>query len=253
MHSRHLLAAGLKSSFHIGTAFCLSLLVAAPSLAQTPSVDELVAKNIAARGGLEKLQAINSSKITGTVSTQGMDIPITVLTKRPNKMRQDLTMQGQSIVQAFDGTTVWAMNPMMGPGAQPVEGPQADALKSRALFDGPLVGFKERGDTLEVVGQADVEGVKTWKLKLANKEGRAMHIFLDAETGLEKQMSATMEQNGMTMEFDTILSDYQPADGVPVARSMKTLMGGQPVAAVTITSVEYNVPIEDSVFVMPAK
>jgi outer membrane lipoprotein-sorting protein len=244
MKSRHPFAA-------LGV-LCLALLAAAPALAQ-PSADELVAKNLAARGGREKLQSLETMKMVGNATFQGMDMPMTLITKRPNKMRQELTMQGQAIVQAFDGTTVWVQNPMMGPGAQPIEGPQADALKTQALFDGPLVGYKERGDTLEVVGEAEVEGTKVWKLKLARKDGRAMHIFLDADTGLEKQMSATMEQNGMTMEFDTIFSDYQPADGVQVARSMKTMMGGQPMATVKITSVEYNVPIEDSIFVMPAK
>jgi outer membrane lipoprotein-sorting protein len=234
-------------------AVCLALLVAVPASAQTPSADELVAKNLAARGGAAKLQSLNTMKLVGDASFQGMDMPMTLVTKRPNKMRQELTMQGQSIVQAFDGTTVWVQNPMLGPGAQPIEGPQADALKTQAIFDGPLVGYKERGDTLEVVGPADVEGTKVWKLKLTRKDGRAMHIFLDAETGLEKQMSATMEQNGMTMEFDTIFSDYQPTDGVLVARSMKTLMGGNPMATVKIKSVEYNQPIDDSVFVMPPK
>ena len=246
MHSRHL-------SRHAGTAFCLALLAAAPSFAQTPSADDLVAKNLAARGGQEKLQSLNTMKITGDVSFQGMDMPMTLLTKRPNKMRQELTMQGQAMVQAFDGATVWVSNPMLGPGAQPIEGAQADALKTQALFDGPLVGYKERGDTLEVVGQAEVDGAKAWKLKLSRKDGRAMYILLDAETGLERQWSMTMEQNGLSMELDTIIGDYQPVDGIQVARSMRTMMDGKPMGTVKITSVEHNVPIDDAVFVMPAK
>ena len=74
--------------FRIGAILGLALLVAAPSSAQTPTADELVAKNIAARGGEEKLKSLNTIKMTGTVSAQGMDMPITLLTKRPNKMRQ---------------------------------------------------------------------------------------------------------------------------------------------------------------------
>ena len=235
----------------IGAIFGLALLVAAPSSAQTPTADELVAKNIAARGGEEKLKSLNTIKITGTVSAQGMEMPITLLTKRPNKMRQELSMQGQSIVQAFDGETVWASNPMMGPGARAVEGPQADALKNQALFDGPLLGYKERGDTVEVVGPAEVDGAKAWKLKVARKDGRAFHIFLDASTFLERQWSVTMEQNGLTMELDTFFQDYQPVDGVQMARAMRTVIGGNPAASVKIDSVEFNVPVDDGVFVMP--
>lgn len=237
--------------FRIGAILGLALLVAAPSYAQTPTAEELVAKNLAARGGLEKLQSLNTMKVTGTVAFQGMEMPMTLLTRRPNKMRQELTMQGQSIVQAFDGQTVWASNPMLGPGARALEGPQADALKNQALFDGPLVGYKERGDTIELVGPAEVEGAKAWKLKVARQDGRSMFIFLDATTFLERQWSVTMEQNGLTMEVDTIIGDYQPVDGVQVARSMRTIMGGNPMGTLKIASVEFNVPVDDSVFVMP--
>jgi outer membrane lipoprotein-sorting protein len=101
------------------------------------------------------------------------------------------------------------------------------------------------------VGPADVGGAKAWKLKLTRKDGKAMHIYLDADTGLEKQWSATMEQNGLTMEIDTIMSDHQPIDGIQVARTMRTLVGGQAMGTLTVSSVEFNVPIEDSEFTMP--
>lgn len=235
----------------VGAALMLTA-AAGLAAAQTPSVDELVAKHLAARGGLEKLQSVNTMRLQGTMNIQGMDMPLTVLSKRPNKMRQEMTMQGQKVVQAYDGETVWAINPMMGSTSpQAIQGPPADAVKSQSLFDGPLVGYKERGDTLEVVGPADVAGARTWKLKLTRQDGKAMHIYLDAETGLEKQWSATMEQGGMTMEIDTIMSDHQPVDGIQVARSMRTLVGGQAMGALTVSSVEFNVPIEDAVFSMP--
>jgi outer membrane lipoprotein-sorting protein len=179
-------------------------------------------------------------------------MPLVVLTKRPNKMKQEMSMQGQKVVQAFDGQTVWGVNPMMGSTApRAIEGPAADALKTQSIFDGPLVGYKERGDTLEVVGPADVEGTKTWKLKLTRKDGKAMHIFLDADTGLDKQWTATMDQNGMSMEIDTVMTEYQATDGILVARSMRSLMGGQQVAAVKFATVEFNLPIDDSEFAMP--
>ncbi len=60
-----------------------------------------------------------------------------------------------------------------------------------------------------------------------------------------------MDQNGLTMEIETLITDYQPTDGVMVARSIRSLMGGQQVAAVKFATVEFNVPVDDSEFVMP--
>jgi len=233
-------------------ALAAAMLVANLAAAQSPSADELVAKNLAARGGEDKLKGLNSTRLTGTLSVQGMDMPLIVVTKRPNKMKQEMTMSGQKIIQAFDGQTVWGVNPMMGSTTpRALEGGQADVIKNQSLFDGPLVGYKERGDTLEVVGPEDVEGTKTWKLKLTRQDGKIMHIFLDADTGLEKQWAASMDQGGMTMEVNTVLSDYQATDGLMIARSMRTMVGGQQMASLKITNVEFNPPIDDAEFVMP--
>ena len=235
-------------------ALCGTLLLSIPLAGQTPTADELVAKYLTARGGMDKIKSVNTARISGTLSAQGMDMPFTMTTKRPNRMRQEITMQGASMIQAFDGTTVWMVNPMMGsPEPRALEGPQADLIKNQAVFDGPLVGYKERGDTLEVVGPADVDGAKGWKVKLTRQNGQSMQIVLDADTGLERQYIATLEQNGLQQEVQTFMSDYQATDGLQVARTMRTMMNGQQVVGLKFDTVEFNVPVEDAFFSMPAK
>ena len=231
------------------------VLVASAARAQTPSVDEIVAKNLAARGGLDKLRSLQTMKMTGTINVQGMDMPLTVMTKRPNLLFQEMTMQGQRMVSAFDGAKVWAINPMLGPGPRELTGTQADMIRDQASFDGPLVSYKDHGDTLEMAGSADLGGAKAWKLKLTRKlGGRTMFIYVDADTGLEKQWSTTVDQGGMTIDVDTVMLDYQPTpEGVLVARSMRTLIGGQQQGLLKVLTVQYNVPIEDAAFQMPAK
>ena len=231
------------------------VLAASAARGQTPTVDEIVAKNLAARGGLDKLRSVQTMKMTGTINVQGMDMPLTVMTKRPNLLFQEMTMQGQRMVSAFDGAKVWAINPMLGPGPRELTGQQADMIRDQASFDGPLVNYKDRGDTLEMAGSADLGGAKAWKLKLTRKiGGRSMFIYVDADTGLEKQWSATVDQSGMTIDVDTVMLDYQPTpEGVLVARSMRTLVGGQQQGLLKVLTVEYNVPIEDAAFQMPAK
>jgi len=231
------------------------VLAASAARAQAPTVDEIVAKNLAARGGLDKLRGLQTMKMTGTINVQGMDMPLTVMTKRPNLLFQEMTMQGQRMVSAFDGAKVWAINPMLGPGPRELTGAQADMIRDQASFDGPLVNYKDRGDTLEMAGSADLGGTKAWKLKLTRKiGGRSMFIYVDADTGLEKQWSATVDQSGMTIDVDTVMLDYQPTpEGVLVARSMRTLVGGQQQGLLKVLTVEYNVPIEDAAFQMPAK
>src|SRR5260221_5628909 len=118
------------------------VLAASPSArAQTPSAEDIVAKNLTARGGEDKLRGVSTMKMTGTITAQGMQMPLTVMTKRPNRMLQETTVQGTRMVSAFDGEHAWAINPMLGSN-QPTEltGMQADNLKDQSTFDGPLVG-----------------------------------------------------------------------------------------------------------------
>src|SRR5215475_5702570 len=84
------------------------VLAASAARAQAPSAEDIVAKNLAARGGADKLRAISTMKMTGTVSAQGMEMPLTVMTKRPNRMLQETTVQGTRMVSAFDGERAWA-------------------------------------------------------------------------------------------------------------------------------------------------
>jgi outer membrane lipoprotein-sorting protein len=230
------------------------VLAASPAArAQTPTAEDLVARNLAARGGEDKLRGVSTMKMTGTVSAQGMQMPITVMTKRPNRMLQETIVQGTRMVQAFDGERAWAINPMLGSN-QPTElnGTQAESLKDQSTFDGPLVGYKERGDTLELAGPADIAGGKAWKLRLTRKNGRSMFIYLDAQTYLEKEWSTTVDQNGMSMDFETVMSDYAPTpEGIMVARTLRTMVGGQQQGMLKVLTVEFNTPIDDTAFKKP--
>ena len=246
---------------------CTMFAAALPVLAQTPTVDELLAKNLAARGGAEKLKAISTRKVTGKVTVQvqmppgaqqqaqpapqTLELPMQVLAKRPNLMLQEMRMQDRRVVTAFDGQQAWAINPMIGTSAQLLQGVQADLIRDQAQFDGPLAYARQRGDKMELLGKEDIEGVSAWKLAITH-EDKTTTVYLDEKTGLERKVSASVNQGGTQLLVESVISDYQPVDGIMVPRKVQTLVGGQTQATVTIENVEFNVPIEDAQFKMPA-
>src|ERR1700720_2960926 len=89
----------------ITLALFLTFLFAVQASAQT--VDELIKKNIDARGGIQKLKAIKSIKATGKMTQQGLEIPISVQQKRPSMVRVDVTFQGKSFAQGYNGEIGW--------------------------------------------------------------------------------------------------------------------------------------------------
>jgi outer membrane lipoprotein-sorting protein len=220
--------------------------------AAAPTVDELLAKNTTARGGADKLKAIDTRKITGSVSAQGMDMTMTVYSKRPNLMLQEMEVAGRKIVTAFDGQKAWAINPMMGDTPQQLTGVQAELLGEQANFEGPLALARQRGDKMEVVGGESVEGENTWKLAITH-DSRVTTVFIDQNTGLERKVSSNVTDGGMQLLIESFISDYQPTpEGIMVPRQVRTMIGGQQQTAVKISKIEFNVPIDEAMFKMPS-
>ena len=247
---------------------CSLLAAALPALAQTPTVEDLLAKNLESRGGAEKLGPSRPARSPGKVTVQvqmppgartqpaqpapqTLQMPMQVLAKRPNLMLQEMRMQDRRVVTAFDGQQAWAINPMIGASAQLLQGVQADLIRDQAQFDGPLAYARQRGDKMEVLGKEAIEGSPAWKLAITH-EDKTTTVYLDEKTALERKVSASVNQGGTQLLVESLISDYQPVDGIMVPRKVQTLVGGQTQATVSIEKIEFNVPIEDTEFKMPA-
>jgi outer membrane lipoprotein-sorting protein len=239
-------------SMLFGLAALVVTLVPAGAAAQT--VDEIVAKNLTAKGGVPALKAVRAMRISATVKpTPEIEIPVTITTARPNKLKQESSVQGQQIIMAFDGTTAWSINPLMGVDTpRPIEGPELDSLRSQADMDGPLVDYKTKGTTVELVGTETVEGKKTNKLKITRKDGQSQELFLDADTGLEVKAISQVVRQGQTLTVESYFSDYRAVSGLTMAHTIRQKMMGQDVAF-TVNKVEILPEVDDAIFKMPGK
>src|ERR1041384_6847960 len=85
-----------------------------PLLAHAITADELIAKNVAARGGADKLKAIATLKITGTYKPGGgVEFGVVNYNKR-GMARDEYSLQGLTVIQAYDGKDGWQVNPFQG-------------------------------------------------------------------------------------------------------------------------------------------
>jgi outer membrane lipoprotein-sorting protein len=231
----------------------LSALLAVAAGAQT--LDEVLAKYYEARGGLDKIAAVDTAKITGTMTMgPGVEAPFTWYWKRPNKLRVEFTVQGQTGVQAYDGTTAWMYLPFMGktePEKMPDE--QIKNMEDQADFEGALVNWKEKGNEVELVGEESIEGTDAYKLKITRKSGDVDYDYLDAEYYLEIKSEGTRTMRGQPIEFESSIGDYKEVDGLMIPFSVTSKAKGAPAGqTVTFKTVELNVPVDDSIFAMPA-
>ena len=217
----------------------------------TPGADDLVAKNIAAKGGAEKLRGVMSVRTTGRMKSGRGLSTITVWTRRPNSMRQEMTTDGQAVVTGFDGTSFWAVNPIMGPGAREVTGPAADRAREEAEdFDSVLLDYREKGYAVEVVPSA--AGASP-HLRVTKKNGKVRDIYLDPATVLEQRITTEITQGGRTATVATDFSNYKAVDGMMVPFTIRQSVNGQVQGEVTYDRVQFNLPFDDALFKVPAK
>lgn len=231
--------------------FLAVLALAAPSVhAQT--VDEIVAKNIQAKGGDQLLRSTNTVRTTGSGTMQGSKITITTTSKRPYFVRNEMALAGQTMVMGFDGTTAW-MAPAGLP-AQPIPaGPQTEGLKRNSQIDSPLFDYKAKGTKIELGAPVTEAGRKLHHLIVTPKGSPAMHYYLDAETGLESKMVIDTEDGGQTIRMEMRFSDFRPIEGRMVPFTVAQFVNGNQVGEMKFQKIEFNVPIDDALFKMPAK
>ena len=241
----------IKRTVVVFAAFALVTFGAAVAPSAAQSVDEIVARHYATKGGAEKWKSIQTQVISGTAWGQGTEVGMTIYTKRPNLFRQEIVIDipGQGplfVVTVFDGVAAWASDPMSGSEAL-LQAPAAEAAAARdqADVDGGLLDYQAKGHTVELVGTETLNDAQVHHLKVTRKDQPVQHYYLDVDTALEVKI---VTEAGAGPESVTLLSDYKAVDGVQVAHLVSFSQGGVPVGELRVESVEFNVALDEGLF-----
>jgi len=227
---------------------------AAGASAQT--ADEIIAKYVKTIGGMDKIQAVKTMRRTGKVIVGGgFEIPMVEENKRPNSVRQDITIQGLVGTNAYDGKVGWKIEPWQGKKDPEALGEaELKGILEEADFDGPLVNYKEKGNKVEFVGMDEVEGTDTFKLKVTLADGETRFFYMDTDYYVPIKIETKRIIRGNEIEIETVLGDYKEVAGWYLPWSVEVgAKGSQFKQKIAIDKIEANVSLDDSRFTMPKK
>lgn len=220
------------------------------------AVDEIVSKNIEAKGGGDALHALQSLRLSGKMLVQQGQIQLAYLQlkKRPEEVRSEATLQGMTQVEAYDGKEGWKISPFFGrKDPERMSADDVKALAEDAEIDGPLVDWKAKGSAVEYLGTEEVDGTLAHKLKVVRKNGDVSFVYLDPDHFLEIRILTQRVKHGAYEEVETDLGDYEKSAGVFVPTSIESGRKGDPdKQKIIIDKVEANVPVDDATFHFPA-
>jgi len=275
-----------KSLVVLVNCISLALVISVFAAGDTPTASNLSAaaivdRNVAARGGLQAWRAVQTMLMEGklgaggnqravlSVPNQGpkpslktlqrpvdeTQLPFVMEMKRPRKMRIELTFNGQTAVQVFDGNNGWKLRPFLN--RRVVEPYTADEMQSESIqsdLDGPLIDYAAKGTKIELAGMEKVEDRDTYKLKLTLKSGQSIHVWIDAQTFLEAKIEGQPRRlDGIDHPVEVYYRDYRPVKGlqIPYVLETKVLQVAQKSARLKDPAVPPEKILLDKVMVNP--
>ena len=224
--------------------------------ASSQTADELISKNIQAKGGMDAIKAIKTVRMAGRLDAAGgFTGRVGQENMRPNLLRETFSLQGMTAVQAYDGSTAWQIQPFGGHKDPQLMGD--DDVRDLLIdsdFDGPLVDYKAKGNAVEYLGHDTLDGDDVLRLKVTLKNGDIVYYYLDPDTFLEIRRERQEFVRGSVRENVTDLGSYKSVGGVMFPFSVAGGPKNDPSSwqNVTYKTIEVNVSLANSDFALPA-
>jgi hypothetical protein len=233
----------------------LSAAIVGPAAARAQTADQVLARYLQARGGAEKIHAVETLRLTGRLTLPDVEAPLLVELKRPNRMRTEFVFQGKTGVRAYDGRNAWMILPVLGMD-QPQPMPPEDAREAREQADvdlSPLVDPSAKGFTVELLGRENALGKESFKVLVRSRDGQVRTMYLDARSYLVTRIEETRQIEGKGEEFETLVGDYRTVAGLVFPHVIEVgPKRGDDRQKFIFDKIEVNVPMDDARFAAPA-
>ncbi|MCB0704059.1 MAG: hypothetical protein KDC34_02070 [Saprospiraceae bacterium] len=207
---------------------------------QAQDADEVIAAYLEVTNGA-KWSEFSAMRMTGSSVNQGMEFPISVVAMRPNLQKVEVSIQGKSFVDSYDGEVAWSINPFMG-GTEPTKKNEEETAEAALNnFEPELLNWRDKGHTVTYDGAEEVEGTDCHRLKLVKANGDEEYYFFDKETAVLIMQRSYIKSGPMKGQaVETYMSDYDEVNGIYIAFTLEQKVGGQTFMQMTAETIELD-------------
>jgi outer membrane lipoprotein-sorting protein len=222
------------------------------------SVEQIIERNAAARGGLAAWHDAKTLSVAGEIDAGGKPnhvLPYALKEKRPHKSRLEITFKDQTSIQVFDGAQGWKVRPFLNRSdVEPYTAAEAkSATSAEQDLDGPLVDHAAKGTQVTLAGTDTIEGHPAYKLLLTFRGGAKRNLWIDAASFLELKMDGEPRKlDGKMHAVAVYFRDYKVEHGLNLPHTQETTVEGyKQTYKMTVTRVAVNEPLDDGLFQKP--
>jgi len=230
------------------------LLALSVNISNAQSVDEVIDKYTLAMGGLESINKIKTARITGNLVSQGSSYLITIHILNGKSMLTEVTVNGQTVINAYDKGKGWKKNPFENIHT-PTEVKTADdlaLLKLQTNLANNLMDYKKRGHQVVLAGQEDIDSIKTYKIILTSKDDGKKNIYYIGTTDYMLVRSDSKQKiQGKEYDAQTYYSDTKDINGLKFSAHFVRKIDGIVFQEVTYDKIELDIPLDEKLFSIP--
>ena len=218
---------------------------------QAQTLDQVLERHYKATGQ-EKIAEVKTFYVKAKMSMMGMEMPMTIQMKKPDKFKIEMDVMGQKILQGFDGESGWMKNPMVGAGVTDLKGADLKQAMNQADLEGELYNYAKKGHSAELIGKVNLDGNEAYRVKLTNADESVKDYYIDGNTYLITKVKAKVETMGQTIDIETKILDYKDIEGVKIGSKMEVSspMGTQ---TMVMEEIKLNENMDDSIFARPTE
>jgi outer membrane lipoprotein-sorting protein len=223
-----------------------------------PTAEQIIEKNVAARGGIEawrKIEALGWAGHIERANAPGQRVEFLMQQKRPNKTRFQAVFNNQVSTRIFDGSKGWKMRPARDgqPDVQPYNAVELNFARDGQVIDGPLLDYAAKGNAVTLEGSDTVEGHAAWRLSVSLPSGYSQRVWIDAETFLDvKTERRNIGAKGQATTVTVFYRDYRTIEGLTMPMLIETGDASNPaVDQMIIEKVAINPDLPEKLFEQP--
>lgn len=231
------------------------LFLVSVQFASAQTVDEVIDKYMAARGGKEKLNAIKSIYMEGSQEMMSAEIAVKIIKEQNKLSRTEFETAGGNGFNLITDKEAWNYLPAKMYEPEKINNPLLTAMQTELDIAGPLVDYLSKGYTAELIGKENIDDTTCYKIRLATKEGKNIFYWIETGSYMLLQSTQTDEMNrdsgnnnaGRTF---VMYKNYKATDGILFAHSIeiKNENGEMQNSITTFDKIEINKPVDEKLY-----
>ena len=220
--------------------------------ATAQSVDEIINQYVNARGGIDKLNSVQSVSMEGTRQMMGSEVQVKVTKVEGKLFRTDFEFGGNAGYTIVTPEEGWSFIPMRSDKPSEIPAPVLKSMQSQLDISGPLVNYKAKGYQAVLKGKENINGAEAYNIQLTSADGKIVTYYIDTSTSLLAQVRQMSEAGrnggGQPKEMIIDFKDYIDVDGIKFPQTITTEGEGMGAGAMTFDKIEINVPVDEKMY-----